>query len=535
MMRISYQRFINLHLFIIVAFLFFSCGPARLVRILKNPAQFSVESVKDEKLKVHMKTGNLYLLDHFSMSKSSDTLIGYGILYSPNRDIIGMSYYNSNMKPSINKASSFQIPLSSVALFETNKIKGIDSKILLMSLVAVPTAMVSIYCLTNPKACFGSCPTFYAWDGKDTILMAEGFSSSILRAFEKRDIDMLYWAKHKGDRFQLRLTNEALETHVIRYADLLVLPRKADERVFATNDGKFYSTTHIRAPSACIAPEGNCLEAVRTMDHKERYSKADSNNLAQKEIIELSFDSVSKDKSGLIIGCRQTFLTTYLFYQSLAYLGSSAGYFASRIESGDESLQRKVNKIWEILGGIEIFFQNQQGRWEKVDQIEEMGPIATDVHLVPLPATKSENLKIRLRLTKGLWRIDYLALGKLEQCQEPIVIKPSRVTDSNGIIDENAKSFLTDTLKPLVTLPGDVYNIFYDLPSLSSDYELFLSSKGYYIEWMREGWLAQENPKKAAMMFGFPRLFMKTAASDFKLIEPSMEENFWRSRYVKKN
>ena len=36
-------------------------------------------------------------------------------------------------------------------------------------------------------------------------------------------------------------------------------------------------------------------------------------------------------------------------------------------------------------------------------------------------------------------------------------------------------------------------------------------------------------------MFGFPGIFMRIAAKEFKSIEPRMEENFWKSRYVKKN
>jgi len=236
----------------------------------------------------------------------------------------------------------------------------------------------------------------------------------------------------------------------------------------------------------------------------------------------------------LVIGCRQTFLTTYLFYQSLAYLGNTAGYFAARIEGGDNNLKKRVNKVWELLGGIEVFIQNSNGGWTKVNQIDEMGPIASDVHLIELPKTGATALKVKLRLTKGLWRIDYLALADLEQSVEPIKLKPSLVVRENGN-DNNQESQLTDTLKPLITLPGDVYNLSYVLPGISEDYEVFLCSKGYYIEWMRETWLAEENLKKASIMFGFPRLFLRTAAVDFKKIEPIMEDNFWRSRYVKKN
>jgi len=346
---------------------------------------------------------------------------------------------------------------------------------------------------------------------------------------------MLYHARTTGNNIDLRLTNEALETHIIRYADLLAFPRKEDERVFATESGTFAQVSDIQRPSSCIADEGSCLEEVMYMDRKERYCETDSKNLAAREFIEVCFDSVPGGDPGLIIGSRQTFLTTFLFYQSLAYLGHSAGNFAAKVESGNLSLQKKVNKVWDILGGIDVSVQDREGNWIKVSTIEEMGPIASDVHLVKLPETGSTDLKIRLGLTRGLWRIDYLALGKMGQSAVPARIKPSRVITEKQNFNKNLATQLNDTLNPLITLPGDSYILSYDLPGTADTYELFLCSKGYYIEWMREPWLEEENLRKAAMFFGFPRLFMRTAAADFKLVEPTMEENFWKSRYVKKN
>jgi hypothetical protein len=214
-------------------------------------------------------------------------------------------------------------------------------------------------------------------------------------------------------------------------------------------------------------------------------------------------------------------------------MGNSAGNFAAQIESGDKKLRNRVNKVWDVLGGIEVFVQNSRGNWIKVKQFEEMGPIASDVHMIRLPSSETSDLNIRLRLTKGLWRIDYLALARTGERVDPLRIIPSNISSNNSKNAETSEMSLSDTLNPLVTLPGDSYNLFYDLPSASSDYELFLCSKGYYIEWMREPWIAEENLKKASMLFGFPKMYMRMAAKDFKLVEPTMEESFWKSRYVK--
>ncbi|MGD0341524.1 MAG: hypothetical protein ABSA76_07445 [Bacteroidales bacterium] len=519
--------------FFIVIILFssitISCS-IHIIRQLINPSQLKSISTAGKVVKVHMKDGSLFVLDSLITKESSDTINGFGFYYDKYRNMIG---FNVTRKGLVN-GLPFHIGLSDVALIELNEVEGVKGKALSLALVGVPTLIITSYCLINPKACFGSCPTFYSYDGTDTSLMAEGFSSSILRAFEKEDIDMLYLAKTTGNNFHLRMKNEALETQVIRYADLLVLPRSGNERVFSTSEGEFFKSSCIKSPETCQAPEGSCLDAVLQMDNKERFSSADPKNLAKKETIEMTFENVHGSANGLIIGCRQTLMTTWLFYQSLSYLGNSAGYFAAKVESGDKFLQRKVDRVWDLLGDIEIFMKDHKGKWQKISQVGEMGPIASDVHLIKLPYSDDKNIRIKLQMTKGLWRINYLALAGLEEKVEPITVKPSTVIAVKG-----ANSHEADLLKnpdnPLITLPGDEYDIYYNLPESAENYEIFIKTRGYYIEWMRDTWIAEENLKQAAIFFGFPRLFMKKAAGDFKKIEPSMEESFWNSKYVRKN
>jgi hypothetical protein len=508
-----------------------SCTSTKVIRSLKDPDQ--IDTIKSAKsiFKMHMRDGCLYILSDLTVYPAKDSLIGYGDYYSANRKIIRPTDQSHSLF--LNGKVGYKISFSDIALVETNNITGITGKLVSMSLVGAPTVITSVYCLLNPKACFGSCPTFYAWNGGNMELMAEGFSSSILPAFEKSDIDMLYWSKCRGTNYQIKLTNEALETHVIRYANLMVFPKKEQERVFATEDGKFYKTSKIVSPVSCMGSEGDCRSLLLEMDAKERFSEADSKNLAAREFIDLEFNTPASNQLGFVIGARQTLLTTYLFYQSLAYTGNAGAYFASRIESGDQSLQKKVNRIWNLLGGIEIFIQNQSGEWIKAGEIDEMGPIASDVHLIKLPPQYSKTTKIRLRMTKGLWRIDYAALTETTEPVEPIMIEPSLVM-TNDSINENALCQLTESNEPLTTLPGDSHVLHYTLPDTSDDYEIFLKSKGYYLEWMREEWLAEKDLNKAYLMFGMPKLYLKLVANQFKVIEPTMEHTFWRSRYAKK-
>jgi len=509
-------------LFMLITPLLFShCVPRyyqRLKREIRDVSQMDQLNQESPYLKVHMRDGQVYILSEWDVKEGNESISGTGTLLDSNREKI--------------ESGQFKIFLNEVALFETNVLEA-SKAIAGMAYLTVPSALLSVYCLANPKACFGSCPTFYAWDGEQMALQAEGFSSSVSPVLEAQDIDALYLAKPQTHDFELRVTNEALETHVIRYANILAVPRPPNGRTFITTSGEFWQATTIHELKTCLAEEGSCLYSVRSLDGVERFSKTNPQNLATRETIDLEFDCIPGERLGLVVGFRQTLLTTYLFYQGLAYMGRSAGYWFAKLERGDKTVQKYSNSLGEVLGGIEVLLQNEQGDWIKPGEISETGPIATDVQMVLLPEIESSPVKIRLRMTKGLWRIDYLALAELGKQTEPIRIEPSTVLNK-GILDTKSLKHLTHPDDVLVTMPGDEYKLVYHLPSDFQNYELFLQSQGYYLEWMRPDWLKEENLKRTLMMFTKPEKFLKLIAPEFKKIEPQMENTFWRSKYVRK-
>ena len=140
----------------------------------------------------------------------------------------------------------------------------------------------------------------------------------------------------------------------------------------------------------------------------------------------------------------------------------------------------------------------------------------------------------RLRLTRGHWRIDYVAIARLTRRVEPIRLDPVSVR-RGGTADPNALVLLRDSTRTLVTLPGDEYTLVYRLPEDFTRRELFLEARGYYLEWMREEWLAEENLLRAAALFVDPAGAMRAMAPEFKRREADMERAFWGSKYLRRN
>jgi hypothetical protein len=473
---------------------------------------------KNRYLKAHMLNGALYVLSEWVVDSLSNTVTGRGRLY----DIYRQE----------SDCGTCLIDIDSVAIFETNELH-VSETIIGMSIITGISLTATVICLTNPKACFGSCPTIYAREGDREVLRAEGFSASIAPALEAVDIDYLDMTTAKEHSARLCVKNEALETHVIRSMDLLAIPRRYESPVFLGIDGNFYQTSFLMQPAACGASGDNCLEAIRYNDGIERWSTTDSTDLAAGETIEVLFQPSGCENVGLVIGCRQSLLSTYLLYSGLSYLGTHAGDWMAELQRGNISARNAAGSVGRILGGIDILAEQPGGEMLKLGTVNETGPLATDVHLIPIPAAvSSHEMTIQLRLTRGHWRIDYLALACIEEAAPPIRIAPAYVL-RDSVPDADARRRLLDSTSVLTTLPGDEYTLVYNFPEQQGEYELFVRSRGYYMEWMRDEWLADEDLSKAAMMFMHPEEVLKMLAPEFKQVESEMEHIFWNSKYAR--
>ena len=299
--------------------------------------------------------------------------------------------------------------------------------------------------------------------------------------------------------------------------------------MFADDAGDFWSVTEPVALSRCAAPEGDCTATLAAFDERERTSAADSIDLATRETIDLAFDG-AVEHPALVLASRQSLLPTYLLYQAFAYLGTSVGQWMAALERADPASARRVGGLAATLGGIDVLVPNDAGGWDSVATIRETGPLASDVRLIALPRTRTP-ARVRLRMAKGAWRVDAAMLASVEQRATPLRLEPADVRLADGRRAEEAERTLA-AHEALVTFPGDRYTFRYTLPTDATHYELFLDTKGYYLEWMRTEWLAEESATRAALLFLDPAGTLRRLAPQFKRAEPTLEGAFWRSKYA---
>ncbi|MCK5652049.1 MAG: hypothetical protein KAJ42_11755, partial [Gemmatimonadetes bacterium] len=451
------------------------------------------------------------------------TLDGYGVRYAVDR--------------TPGSPRDISLPLDSIALLEANRRRTVSR--FAMSGLSVWTVLstgVVVMCTADPKACFGSCPTFYLEDGASEELVAEGFSSSIARVLEERDVDMLPVPAGPGRDYSLLMRNEAPETHAVRWLRLLAVPRTSGRSVYLTTQGGFREGSPVLEPTVCradgMADTNGCTSMVRAPDGFEYFSSSDSLDLATRELVELEFPNLPVgEEVGILIRGRASLLSTFLFYQSIAYLGEDAGEWLAALERGDPGLASRVMGLPRALGTVDVLMKRGE-EWEEVGSFGEAGPIASDEQVVGLGTHPGGPVRVRLRMAKGAWRIDRVGLVQLGETLEPLVLHPTGVEPVSGDTpDEVALSRLLDPNRHLVTQRGDAYRIHFRLPANEPDLALFLDSRGYYYEWMRGEWAGEENPAMAALIFSDPEAALRRMAPTFKAREAGMEETFWSSRF----
>lgn len=490
-------------------------------------------NLEHQYLKVHLVDGRLYVLHQWKVDDPNRMITGYGNLLDANRKLLtGRGTYPNNEQIRREKTGApFAIHYEDIVLVETND-KGTNPGVAAMVVAGLATVSFGILCAVNPKACFGSCPTFYVDHGDSIKLVGEGFSSSICKSLEATDVDRIDSpVDPKAKDFYLTMKNEAWETHLVRRINLLMAPRSEGNRVLRDIDGNYFEVAGAHEPLSARHQGRSISKRINQTDELEWYSLADSSDLLEEEEIELEFDNPGGDV-GLALVNRQTLLTTFLFYHSLSLLGHAAGYYYQRMETGSPWIKKGSQRIYELLGGIEVGYQDERGNWKWIASINEQGPIAEDHTLVRLPTSSGKRIQLKLRATKGLWRINSLQLVSIVQPVQPLRLSPIKVM-KNQEEDTVALHRLTNASDHLVTYPGEDYRIQYELPvQQAADY--FIEAEGYYIEWMRDEWLPEENLAQAKALFLHPREYLKSIAPAYKAREPEMEHVFWNSRYTKR-
>jgi hypothetical protein len=518
------MRKIWLFTLIMLGFLNQSCLGPNIPRFQFNKADDFLNKADRQSqkphLKAHLRGGDLVLLySEWQVDTITGYIQGQGDRYDYNRKVV--------------KKGALKVSMDSVLIYEMNEDLELPDGAMALIPLAILNTTATILCLTQPKACFGSCPTFYSEDGSVFTAKGEGFSNAISPSLEYGDVDDLR-TEASGESFNLIMKNEAQETHCLRSVQLWALPISQGEKAFMTRDKQFYSTSEIALPQMAWVNKLDCLKELIANDDLEYSSKANGEDLASKEELFLEFDASSlHGEKALIVDFRQSLMTTYFIYSALGYMGDEAGDIFAKIEEKGDLKTALGKGLKDELGDLEVYLWDENTMiWIFQGSLYETGPIAINRQIVTLKNT-AEKVRVKLVMNRGLWRLNHVALTSLKNKLEPVKLDPI-VLKKNGSIHKFAQNQLLDSDQRMVSMPGDYFELEYKLPDPKKNYALHLYSKGYYMEWMRDEWLKEKNLWKLNQMMNHPKRYLKREAGAYKEYEKVMEDVFWSSQIKSK-
>jgi len=357
----------------------------------------------------------------------------------------------------------------------------------------------SLYCLGCPKCCFGSCPTVYSSDGSKDWLESELFSSSISKLLEENDLDLLSYTGSGAGPYQLRVTNEALETHYINKLTLLAVSHSRGTRVFPGADGRFVTAGRLLPPVVAVNREGeDVTSAVRAPDTLA-YRSGIRSLLKLKEgpytdwlDVTLNVPECASSVT-MVVRLRNTLLSTILLYDVvLASQGVEALGWTEKMNT-DPQYASRFREVYSAFSGVAVKTL-RNGTWAKEKSIRDAGPITWKYAATVIPVRQSGNLTVRLEFVPDNYAIDYIAFDAGTGADDSLSVEevhPFAVRDNSGSPRDDVLPLIEkDDDSYLVTNPGESYRLSYDLPrNHDGNLTLFISSKGYYTEWIRGGWL----------------------------------------------
>ena len=410
---------------------------------------------------------------------------------------------------------------------------GASIALSLLATVGTVGIAVGIACAADPK-CFGSCPTYYSDSAGTPVLEAEGFSYSIAPLFEARDVDRLRGRPDEAGHFRLEIRNEAFETHYINQLELLEAVHAPDEYVVPDVGGHPLALADQRGPATATDRAGRDVRRAIDAAEGQVYTTAPAvmDRVAEGEVedwIELTFpDTRPGDSVALVLRLRNSLLNTVLLYDMM--LGDpgarSIDWQAGQLSRIGPALELGAWYAGKMGMAVEAW---RDGAWTPVARVKDTGPVAWKDLAVPL-APSGGALRVRLRFPADNWRIDRVALA--HRVSRPVVrmVPPAQVTSLDGRADTEATAAVrAGDDHYLQTQAGQAFIARWDAgpAPVGRARTLLLASQGYYIEWVRRGWIASN---RDTTTFRPGDAALRTAILRWREVQDSLEPRFFATR-----
>jgi hypothetical protein len=456
-----------------------------------------------------------------------------GVLVLRNQLLGEGTWYDLRLK---NPAPVTALSLDSVVGLESYQTVidgGASVGISLLATAGVIGIGVGIACAIDPK-CFGSCPTYYTDSAGTPVLEAEGFSYSVAPLFEARDVDRLRGRPDSGGFFQLEVRNEAFETHYINHLELVEATHLPGQYILPDFQGDPVVLSDQELPSRAIDRAGRDVRLLIGRAEGQTFATDSSilDRIESGEVddwIELTFATPAPaDSVALVLRMRNSLLNTVLLYdimlgdpgaRSLDWQGNHLSRIGPALELGAwyGSRMGMAVEVW------------QEGSWVPQARVKDSGPVAWKDVAIPL-ASRGPELRVRLRFPADNWRIDRVALARQVSRPSLRAIPLAQLNSLEGSAEPEALAgVIANDERYLQTQAGQAFIARWDVGQAADGQErtFLLASQGYYIEWVRRGWIASN---RDTTTFTPNDGALREAIVRWRSVQDTLEQRFFATR-----
>jgi len=511
----------------------YGCFPSKKA-VKVEPVEYQTGTKIKTPTKVFLKDSSVAIFNK-GFTAEDDTIKGVGTRHWLTYDI---------------EKDHLQIPIDSIATMTTYQRTQNEGTILGSAILGVTGTILtplSVYCISCPKCCFGSCPTVYTTDGENYELEAELFSYSLSRFFQETDVDRLIQKPTKEGLFSLRLTNEALETHYINQFLLQAVHHPQNSTIYPTADGNIVSVGQLKSPSSVSDSYGRDIKSLLSNRDtswfkgvSDRFEKAE-NSLSRDWLTLTMAVPDTADTVKLVLKLRNTLLSTALFYDVvLASQGLKALEWTHRLNS-DSLYAALYHMAYGSFSGMDIkvqyFDQQRKPFWKQVNSFRDVGPIAWKELAVELPVYRDTQgeMSIRLEWFPDNFMIDFLGYDIESNISNEAItseqLTPTVVENNKGeATPEIITKIAAKDVNFLITNPGDTYYFHYMVPTKEETATtLLLRSSGYYTEWLRGSWITSPKGEYTFNLFE-PDKTLEKLKQSWKDNRSLLESTFFKTR-----
>ena len=311
----------------------------------------------------------------------------------------------------------------------------------------------------------------------------------------------------------MTMKNEALETHVVRHVRV---PRRVDRLVGACwRHSTASSARRLTCGHSRPAPRRRATPEQQAFDGVERFSLTDGSDLARKEILELQLPPGEGQRA-------RHGLTPILASNCPVWSNRSIPRpFRRTTPSGQASRRGRhfragaLERLQQVLGGIEVAVEARAGTWITAGEVREMGPLATDILVVALPRSATGRVRRVSRKAIGA-STTWHRFGSDRGCRA----RGARADLSAG------RRWRIDLQGPLTTLPGDTYTYTFQMPRNGASHA-FSKPGAITSNGCAKSGCRTRTPLRAAQLMLNPAQLLRDVAPEFKRQEAQMESLFW--------